>query len=211
MSEKIYGYTKLGKPIDNEMIEQFVEEAERGYDAGQLLERRRGRGRPPLGDAAKTVGSIRLDPALRKEAASRATAEGVSISELLRRALREYLRARTGDNNLQHADEPPLKNRIREFDLRLVSEIEDGFHSATGECLELLNYFAEVLHDLSSEFKKLKDIDRGTQREKVEKLFDKVQQSSTSQMGRVKAIVEESENALSRLLKVILTKSTTKL
>jgi predicted HicB family RNase H-like nuclease len=91
MSEKVYGYTKSGKPIDRELIEQFVEEAERGYDVGQLLERRRGRGRPPLGAAAKVVGSLRLDPALREEAGLRAKAEGVSVSELFRRALREYL------------------------------------------------------------------------------------------------------------------------
>jgi predicted HicB family RNase H-like nuclease len=91
MSEKVYGYTKSGKPIDDEMIEQFVEEAEQGYDVGQLIERRRGRGRPPLGDAAKVVGSLRLDPALREEAEVRASAEGVSVSELVRRALREYL------------------------------------------------------------------------------------------------------------------------
>jgi predicted HicB family RNase H-like nuclease len=91
MSEKVYGFTKSGKPIDDEMIEQFVEEAEQGYDVGQLMERRRGRGRPPLGDAVKVVGSLRLDPALRKEAEVRASAEGVSVSELVRRALREYL------------------------------------------------------------------------------------------------------------------------
>lgn len=91
MSEKVYGYTKSGKPIDNELIEQFVEEAEQGYDVGQLMDRPRGRGRPPLGDAAKVVGSLRLDPSLREQAEVRANAEGVSVSELVRRALREYL------------------------------------------------------------------------------------------------------------------------
>jgi hypothetical protein len=28
MSEKVYGYSKPGKPINNEMIEQLVEDAE---------------------------------------------------------------------------------------------------------------------------------------------------------------------------------------
>jgi hypothetical protein len=91
MSEKVYGYTKSGKPIDNEMIERFVGEAEQGYEDGQLTDRPRGRGRPPLGDAAKVVGSLRLEPALREEEEARANAEGVSVSELVRRALREYL------------------------------------------------------------------------------------------------------------------------
>lgn len=210
MSEKIYGYTKSGTPIDNEMIERFVEEAERGYDAGQLTGRRRGRGRPPLGDAAKVVGSLRLDPALREEAAARATAEGVSISELLRRALREYLRTRTADNNLERVDEPPLTNRVREIELRLVSEIEHGLHTAKGGYLELLDYVAEGLRDASSEVKKLKDFDLGTRWEKFERLIDQVQRNSTLQMGRVKATVEESEKALSRLKEAIRTKSTTK-
>jgi hypothetical protein len=91
MTKKVYGYTKSGAPINDELIEKFVEEAEQGYENGQLQDRPRGRGRPPLGDAAKVVRSLRLDPTLRKEAESRASAEGVSVSELVRRALREYL------------------------------------------------------------------------------------------------------------------------
>jgi hypothetical protein len=39
--------------IDDEMIEQFVEEAERGYEPGQRRGKPQGRGRPPLGSAAK--------------------------------------------------------------------------------------------------------------------------------------------------------------
>jgi predicted HicB family RNase H-like nuclease len=35
--------------------------------------------------------SLRLDPSLREAAAQRATAEGVTVSEVIRRALREYL------------------------------------------------------------------------------------------------------------------------
>lgn len=88
-----YGHKKSGKPIDDEMVEEYAREAERGYDAGQLKGQRRGRGRPPLGDAAKTVESVRLDPELRQEATERAAAEGVTTSELIRRAFREYLRS----------------------------------------------------------------------------------------------------------------------
>jgi hypothetical protein len=93
MSKQTYGHTKAGKPIDDEMIESFVDEAERGYDAQQLRDKPRGRGRPPLGEAAKVVESVRLEPDLRAEATERAAAEGVSTSELIRRALREYLRS----------------------------------------------------------------------------------------------------------------------
>lgn len=88
-----YGYTERGEPITDEMIEDLAAEAERGYDPGQLQGRRRGPGRPPLGEAAKSVESVRLEPALRAAAAQRAAAEGVTVSEVIRRALREYVRS----------------------------------------------------------------------------------------------------------------------
>lgn len=93
MSERTYGFTKSGKQIDDGMIEEFADEAERGYEPGQLQRQRRGPGRPPLGKAAKLVESVRLDPVLQVEAAHKAAAEGVSVSEVIRRALREYLRS----------------------------------------------------------------------------------------------------------------------
>jgi len=93
MSARIYGKTTDGKPIDDQMIGNLADEAERGYEPGQLHGRRRGPGRPPLGEAAKTVESVRLEPGLRAEAAQRAAAEGVTVSEFIRRALRQYLRS----------------------------------------------------------------------------------------------------------------------
>jgi hypothetical protein len=93
MNKRTYGHTKSGTPIDDKMIEDLAAEAERGYESGQLKGRRRGPGRPPLGEAAKSVESVRLEPALRVEAAERAAAEGVTVSEVIRRALREYLRS----------------------------------------------------------------------------------------------------------------------
>jgi hypothetical protein len=47
--------------------------------------------RPPLGGAAKEVESVRLDPDLRDETARRAARDGVTVSEIIRRALRDYL------------------------------------------------------------------------------------------------------------------------
>ncbi|MDQ2826514.1 MAG: ribbon-helix-helix domain-containing protein [Actinomycetota bacterium] len=91
MSERTYGHTRSGEPIDNEMIEKLADEADRGYEPDQLVGRRRGPGRPPLGDAVKSVESVRLDPDLRVETAQRAVIEGVTVSEIIRRALRQYL------------------------------------------------------------------------------------------------------------------------
>jgi hypothetical protein len=91
MSAKNYGHTETGKSITDKMIDELVAEAERGYKPGQLAARRRGRGRPPLGDSAKSVESVRLEPALQAAAAQRAVDDGVTISEVVRRALREYL------------------------------------------------------------------------------------------------------------------------
>ena len=93
MGERIYGHTKNGTPIDDEMVERMADEAERGFEPGSLAEKRRGRGRPPLGEAAKVVESVRLDPELQAEAQHRATEEGVTVSEIIRRALRDYLRS----------------------------------------------------------------------------------------------------------------------
>lgn len=67
------------------------DEAERGYTPGQLQGHQRGPGRPPLGEAAKAVESVRLQPALQAETAQRAETDGVTVSEVIRRALREYL------------------------------------------------------------------------------------------------------------------------
>jgi predicted HicB family RNase H-like nuclease len=93
MTKRTYGRTKAGKPIDDTRIEQFADEAERGYEPEQLRGKPRGRGRPPLGAAAKEVESVRLDPDLRRETERRAADEGVSVSEVIRRALQHYLRS----------------------------------------------------------------------------------------------------------------------
>jgi len=93
MPERVYGHTKNGELITEQMIEELAEEAERGYEPGQLRSRRRGPGRPPMGGAAKVVDSVRLEPALRAAAAQRAEEEGTTVSEVIRRALRQYLRS----------------------------------------------------------------------------------------------------------------------
>jgi len=93
MTERIFGHTKSGVPVTESTIERLADEADRGYEPGQLQGRKRGRGRPPLGDRAKSVGSFFLECDLREEVLAAAKAEGVTVSELVRRALRKYLRS----------------------------------------------------------------------------------------------------------------------
>jgi Ribbon-helix-helix protein, copG family len=71
-------------------LEALAAEAERGYDVTQILQRRRG-GRPPLGSAAASVESVRLDPELKRELLLRAARDHTSVSEVIRRAIGEYL------------------------------------------------------------------------------------------------------------------------
>lgn len=93
MSGPSHGRAEKGRPITDEVIEELADQAERGYAPGELLGRRRGPGRPPLGEGAKSVESVRLEPALRLAVAERAAADDVTVSEVIRSALRQYLRS----------------------------------------------------------------------------------------------------------------------
>jgi hypothetical protein len=86
-----HGQHNDGTPITDTDIEALADEAERGYDVDTLL-RRRG-GRPPLGSAAASVESVRLDPELKRALLLRAAQEHISVSEVIRRAIGEYLQA----------------------------------------------------------------------------------------------------------------------
>lgn len=77
---------------DAASVEGLVAEAERGYDVDEIRARRRG-GRPPLGSAAASVESVRLDPELKRDLLLRAARDQISVSEVIRRALGEYLHA----------------------------------------------------------------------------------------------------------------------
>lgn len=85
-------HARRGTPITDADVEAMADEAERGYDVDTLLRRRRG-GRPPLGSVAASVESVRLDPELKRALLTRAAEEHVSVSEVIRRAIGEYLRA----------------------------------------------------------------------------------------------------------------------
>jgi predicted transcriptional regulator len=70
-------------------IARKVAEAEAGLDVSKLRPRR---GRPPMGSAAADPFPVRLDPELRHAVDERAAADDTTASEVIRTALREFLR-----------------------------------------------------------------------------------------------------------------------
>lgn len=93
MTKRTHGHTKSGTPITDETIAQLAAEAEHGYDVDTLVARRAKRGRPRLGTEPSSVESVRLDPELKALLVRRAEDEGVPVSEVIREALREHLKA----------------------------------------------------------------------------------------------------------------------
>jgi len=88
---RTHGTPADGTPITDEMVEAMADKAEQGYD-DQILQRRQP-GRPAMGSAASTVESVRLDPDLKRDLLLRAAEERTSVSEVIRSAVRQYLRA----------------------------------------------------------------------------------------------------------------------
>ena len=72
-------------------VEEMAKQAEEGYDVDEIL-RRRG-GRPAMGSAPSSVESVRLSPELKRDLLERAAQQGVSLSEAIRAALLEYVKA----------------------------------------------------------------------------------------------------------------------
>lgn len=66
-------------------------EAEAGFDDSQI--RDEGRGRPSLGTEPARAVHVKVDQPLDQALAQRAEAESVSVSLVIRRALRRYLLA----------------------------------------------------------------------------------------------------------------------
>ncbi len=87
-----HGTKADGTPITDAMVEEMADEAESGFDVAQIL-RRRQQGRPAMGSAASSVESVRLDPELKRDLLLRAAEDHVSVSEIIRLAVRQYLHA----------------------------------------------------------------------------------------------------------------------
>ena len=92
MTTSSHGTHGDGTPITDTAVEALADEAEQGYDVDRLLQRRQ-TGRPAMGSTAASVESVRLDPELKRDLLLRAAQEQVSVSELIRQALRRYLQA----------------------------------------------------------------------------------------------------------------------
>lgn len=86
-----HGNKADGTPITDELVEAMAGEAERGYDVEEI--RRRRGGRPPMGSAASSVESVRLDPELKRDLLLHAAEQQITVSEAIRRAIGQYLRA----------------------------------------------------------------------------------------------------------------------
>lgn len=76
-----------GKPVIEQDIKDWADEAERGYD----VERLRKRGRKPLGVGAAQVVPVRIDETLLSALTERADHDQVSRSEAIRAAIRAYV------------------------------------------------------------------------------------------------------------------------
>lgn len=72
IDQHTYEHIKRSESITEEVIERSAQEVERDYGTGQLKRVRGGPGRPPLGGAAKSVESVRLELELRDVIARRA-------------------------------------------------------------------------------------------------------------------------------------------
>jgi len=88
--KKTYGRSKTGVELTDEVLQRMAQEAEAGLDPAKL---RRRPGRPSMGSGPADAVPVRLDPELRQAVDERAEAENVTVSEVIREALRRYLKA----------------------------------------------------------------------------------------------------------------------
>ncbi len=88
--KKTYGRSKAGVELTDEVLQRLAEEAEAGLDVAKL---RRRPGRPSMGSGPADTLPVRLEPELRKAVDDRAANDHTTASEVVREALRRYLRA----------------------------------------------------------------------------------------------------------------------
>lgn len=87
---KTHGRTKAGVELTDDVLDELAEQAEAGLDVTNL---RRRPGRPSMGSGPADSLPVRLDPELRRALDERAAAEHTTASDVVREALRRYLRA----------------------------------------------------------------------------------------------------------------------
>jgi hypothetical protein len=79
---------KTGETMDDELWRRAEEKADAGLDPSRLQRRV---GRPTLGDEPAGLTAVRLPPEVRRALDDRATVEHTTTSEVIRRALEQYL------------------------------------------------------------------------------------------------------------------------
>ena len=85
--------TKSGRLLSDRDVVALSKEAEiTDYDVEQLKTRRRGR--PSMGSGPADVVPVRLDPELREAVEARANEDKTTTSDVIRRALKDFLHAR---------------------------------------------------------------------------------------------------------------------
>lgn len=87
--KKSYGRSKAGVELTDEVLERMADEAEAGLDVTNL---RRRPGRPSMGSGPAETLPVRLDPELRRALDDRAAADKSTASDVVRKALRRYLK-----------------------------------------------------------------------------------------------------------------------
>jgi hypothetical protein len=87
--KKTYGRSKSGVELTDETLDRMAEEAEAGLDVTKL---RRRPGRPAMGSGPAETLPVRLDPELRRAVDERAESEHTTASDVVREALRRYLK-----------------------------------------------------------------------------------------------------------------------
>jgi uncharacterized protein (DUF4415 family) len=90
MTESKTYRTKSGRLLDDNDLDSISDEVESAtYDVEALKSRRRGR--PTMGSGPANVVPVRLDPELRDALQARANAENTTTSDVIRRALKDFL------------------------------------------------------------------------------------------------------------------------
>ena len=87
--KKIYRRSNGGVELTEEVLQQMAKEAEAGLDPSKL---RRRPGRPSMGSGPAGTFPVRLEPELRKAVDDRAAKDRTTASDVVREALREYLK-----------------------------------------------------------------------------------------------------------------------
>ena len=84
-----HGRSVAGVELTDEVLEKMADEAEAGLDIPKL---RRRPGRPAMGSGPAESLPVRLDPELRLALDERAAADNTTASDIVREALRRYLK-----------------------------------------------------------------------------------------------------------------------